>query len=63
MASYDPVFLIDTFLAGKRDHTINRNWHLQRGIIGWGMAYLLFREVPPSPPSSPSATSTLAARS
>lgn len=63
MATYDPIFLIDNFMVGKRDHTINRHWHLQRGIMGWGVAYLLFREVLPFPGSSPSATSTPAAPS
>ena len=36
---------IDKYLAGKRDHTINRQWSLQKGVVGWGVGYLLLREV------------------
>lgn len=36
---------IDKYFAGKRDHTIDRYWNLQKGALAWGVGYLLLREV------------------
>ncbi len=50
---------IDKYLAGKRDHTINREWNLQKGMFGWAAGYLLLREVQSFLFSCPSEISTL----
>lgn len=54
----DTPAYIDKYLAGKRDHTINRFWNLQKGVLAWGVGYLLLREVFLCQFSFPSATST-----
>lgn len=54
----DKSAFIDKYLAGKRDHTIDRYWNLQKGVLAWGVGYLLLREVKFYPCSSPFATST-----
>lgn len=41
----NPSAFIDKYLAGKRDHSINRYWNLQKGSLALGVGYLLLREV------------------
>jgi len=41
----DPTQYINKYLVGKRDHTINRHWNIQKGMIAWSVGYLLLREV------------------
>ena len=36
---------IDKYYAGKRDHTFDRNWTFHRFGMGYGLGYLLVREV------------------
>ena len=42
----DRTTFINKYLAGKRDHTINRHWNIQKGMLAWGVGYLLLRELP-----------------
>jgi hypothetical protein len=54
----DRTTFINKYLAGKRDHTINRHWNIQKGMLAWGVGYLLLREVISARLSFPFATST-----
>ena len=42
----DKTQYINKYLAGKRDHTIDREWNIQKGMLGWAGGYLLLRELP-----------------
>ena len=37
---------INKYLSGKRDHSIDRHWNIQKGLFGWAAGYLLLRELP-----------------
>ena len=39
----EKIEYINKYLSGKRDHSIDRNWNIQKGMFGWAVGYLLLR--------------------
>lgn len=39
----EKIDYINKYLSGKRDHSIDRTWNIQKGMFGWAVGYLLLR--------------------
>jgi hypothetical protein len=46
MVNRDPISFLDKYAIGKRDHSFNREWTFQKFWFGYGISYLLLRELP-----------------
>ena len=42
----DRIAYLDKYFIGKRDHTAYREWTLHKFGVGYGLSYLLLRELP-----------------